>query len=386
MALRIETPGPTVRQVSGKDPEGRYILSVLVKRTYSIAGGKEWAPAGEQSPLCEEPEFDSKEPDILVQDCDLFPFKPRCDVVVAGHAQGYTGRRQFHAEVRVGASAKKILVQGERRAALTAAGGLVFSTPEPVDRIPLSWTHAYGGRDTVAEAEAVSEVAARAPAIPPEVLPTSDSSPFAYPRNPCGRGFLISATSQAVEKLQLPNLEDPLDPLTPDRLAVGSTLRWPRMPLPQGTGWVSYDWFPRMVGIGLLPLYEKTETPFPEVARGYIPEGVLRPARYDQADPFHLTCGASLGLQVPLLRGGEPVVLESLHGTEQAWSFRLPSERPRIWTDGRKGKLNATEPVIQTVVIEPDASRLTIVWRGAAMALRPYLDQELAKMPFRVEW
>ena len=134
------------------------------------------------------------------------------------------------------------------------------------------------------------------------------------------------------------------------------------MPLPQATGWVAPDWFPRVVGFGFVPPYEKMERPFPEVLRKYIPDNVLRPAQYDQADPFHLTCGASLGLQFPYLQCGESVALQSIHPTRPDFSFRLPSEKPKIWTDGRKGQFNPTEPVIHTVVIEPDESRLSIVW------------------------
>jgi hypothetical protein len=141
-----------------------------------------------------------------------------------------------------------------------------------------------------------------------------------------------------------------------------------------------------VVGLGIVPLYEKMERPFHEVLRKFIPDNVLRPASYDQADPFHLTCGGSLGLQLPYIQSGESVSLHGIHPTQPDFTFRLPSEKPQIWTDGRKGKLNPTEPVVHTVVIEPDESRVSIVWRGSAPALRPYLPDELEKMPFRVEW
>jgi len=387
MALRIDVPCPTVRQESGKDPDGKFILSVLVKRTYTLSRHGECIVADEQLPLCEEPEFNPDDPALLVRDSDLFPYKPRSDVIVMGHAYGYTGRRQFKAVVRVGDATKQILVQGERRCTLTATGRLVFAAPDPVNRIPLSYAYAYGGRDAVAEAAVVDKhTAAKMPGIPPEMLSLADCGPFDYPRNPCGCGYLIKATAQAVEGLRLPNLEDPLDPLAPDRMEVGSPLLWPSMPLPQSTGWVSYDWFPRIVGIGIFPVYQRTENPFSEVVRNYIPDSVLRPARYDQADPFHLTCGASLGLQFPYLRGGEAVMLQNIHPMQQDFSFCLPSEKPNIWTDGRKGLLNATKPVIHTVVIEPDEDRVSVVWRGAATALRPYMEAELAKMPLKVEW
>jgi hypothetical protein len=381
-----EQPGPTARQESGRAPDGSYILSVLAKRTYSFADTRELVLADEQVPLCEEPVAASDDSALLVQDTDLFAYKPRTDVVIVGHVYNYDRRTRVPAAVRIGDALKQILVIGDRRCSLGATGEILFSSPAPFDRVPLAYTHAYGGRDVVAEAEAVAELTARWPDLPPEFLPTEEGSVFLYPRNPSGRGYLITRTARALEQLELPNLEDPFDQLSPDRLEVGATLRWPRMPLPQATGWVSYEWFPRVVGIGILPPYERMDAPFPEVARGYIPDHVLRPAPSDQADPFHLTCGASLGLQLPYLHGDELVVLQHMHPALPEIAFRLPADRPRIWTDGRKGKLNATDPVIHTLVVEPDEQRLSLVWRGSAPALRPYLPEELARMPFRVEW
>ena len=385
MPVTLDTPGATVRQDSAKDPAGQFILSVLVKRTYTVTHGT-CVPAAEQLPLCEEPEFDPDDPNLLLQDSDLIPYKLRTDVIVKGHAYGYTGRPKFRAAVRIGGAEKQILVQGDRRCTRSATGALLFSTPQAVDRIPLSFANAYGGRDAVAEAAWLKEAIARSPHESADLRSIAEGSPYAYPRNPSGRGYLIRNTPEAVEPLQLPNLEDPLDPVTPQRLEVGSRLRWPRMPMPWATGWIPADWFPRIVGLGLLPMYEKMAEPFPEVQRGLIADSVLRPSSPELADPFHLTCGASLDMQLPYLRGGEPVRLGSLHPAQGDWAFRLPTERPTIWTDGRNGKFNPTEPVIHTVVIEPDEERVSVVWRGSAQALRPYMEGELPKMPFRVDW
>jgi hypothetical protein len=385
MPVTLDTPGATVRQDSAKDPAGQFIQSVVVKRTYRVERGMCVLASG-QVPLCEEPEFDPDDPNLLLQDSDLIPYKLRTDVIVKGHAYGYNGRQKFLAVVRVGGAEKQILVQGDRGCTRSATGALLFSVPDAVDRIPLSFAYAYGGRDTVAEAAWLKDAIARAPHESADLQPSAEGSPYAYPRNPSGRGYLIRNNAAAVEALQLPNLEDPVDRVTPQRLEVGSRLRWPRMPLPWATGWVPADWFPRIVGLGLLPLYERMAEPFPEVQRGFIADSVLRPAQYDLADPFHLTCGASLDMQLPYLRGGEPVRLGSLHPAQADWSFRLPSERPAIWTDGRNGTLNPTEPVIHTVVIEPDEERVSVVWRGSAPALRPYMDAELTTMPFRVDW
>jgi hypothetical protein len=96
--------------------------------------------------------------------------------------------------------------------------------------------------------------------------------------------------------------------------------------------------------------------------------------------------GASLGLQVPYLQGGEDCLLTEMHLNFPAWTFRLPRERPEIQTDGRNGTMKTSTPVIHTIEIEPDASRISIVWRGSAPALRPYMSQELEKMPLLVRW
>jgi hypothetical protein len=79
-------------------------------------------------------------------------------------------------------------------------------------------------------------------------------------------------------------------------------------------------------------------------------------------------------------------VLTHLHPKKSSFAVRLPEERPKTWTDGRNGKLNETQPVIHTALIEPDESRLGVVWRGSAPALRPYLPSEFETMPLRVEW
>jgi len=80
------------------------------------------------------------------------------------------------------------------------------------------------------------------------------------------------------------------------------------------------------------------------------------------------------------------VELVNLHPKRESVRFRLPKEKPRMWVDGRNGKMLATQPVMHSLIIEPDEDRLSIVWRGSGPALRPYLDKEIDGMPFIVEW
>jgi hypothetical protein len=80
------------------------------------------------------------------------------------------------------------------------------------------------------------------------------------------------------------------------------------------------------------------------------------------------------------------IVLIGLHPTERKLQFRLPEEQPQLWIDGRNGKLVKTEPVLHTLRLFPDRGLFTVTWCGSGAALRPYLPEELEKMPFKVAW
>ncbi|MHC4399534.1 MAG: DUF2169 family type VI secretion system accessory protein [Planctomycetota bacterium] len=373
------------RQVCAGDPDRNWILSVLAKRDYLITPDGRCAIAPEQVPLREAIELDPDNEDFLLHDTDLIPYKLATDVVVQGHAYAPRGQAEFEASVSIGRHTKSLLVIGDRTCALSNMGQILFSRPAPLGKVPLRYDRSYGGRDVVAEAAFDDPMPQYQEWLPESVTP-ENTSPFRYPRNPCGRGYLMEPLAEAVERLQLPNLEDPLDPLTPDRLVVGAPGRWPRMPLPQAFDWVHYGWFPRLTFLGVLPEFDPLDQPPAEVTRGFAPPDLMEIREPWEKFSPRCTNGASIGLQLPYLRGDEEFVLTNISPKLPKRVFRLPSERPRIWTDGRNGKLNSTDPVIHTVLIQPDEDRLSIVWRGSAPALRPYFPEELETMPFRVEW
>jgi hypothetical protein len=377
-------PGPSERQVSGFDPEGRYILSVLVKRTYRISASGRCERASEDLPLVIVPELDPARPGLFVHDSDLYPVKLRTDVIVQGHAYAPTKATSFEASLAIGAVTKQMLVVGDRRASLSPAGEIVFSSPEPVDAVALAHERAYGGADVVACAKHGNPLEGLAPYLP-EVRALPRINPYAYARNPNGVGFLLEPTRAAIEALTLPNLEDPSDRLTPDRLAVRMLERWPAQPLPAAPGWISYGWFPRIAYLGFVPAREHLDRPLPEIALGALPAGILDVTPGQQQMDLGVCNGAPAGLQLPYLRGDEEIVLTHLSREAPTWRLKLPGDRPKIWTDGRKGKRGETEPVMHTLLIEPDETRLSIVWRGSCAALRPYFPEELAKMPFWIE-
>jgi hypothetical protein len=381
---KIDAPDPIARQVSGFDPDGRPILAVLFKQTFRVLPDGRLDVA-EPVPLAEDLRGD---PDTgrLLQDTDLYPHKLATDMVVRGHAHapGSRPRARFEAAVRIGPHAKVLLVLGDRFC--TSAGGrTVFSDPMPVEKVPLAYTHAYGGRDAVAEAKYGNPYLAYQSFMVGLNWDLSQASPFLYPRNPFGSGYLVEASTDGLERLVLPNLEDPLDPLTPERIAAGEPGNWVKMPLPHCTDWVDYCCFPRIAYAGLVPLTEPDVGVPAEAVRGFAPADILDDKPIHEQVSLRMANGASLGMQLPYLRGGETVALENMHPTQGKLVVRLPADRPRMWVDGRKGTLKETDPVIHTVVIEPDEGRLTVVWRGSAPALRPYMTEELQKMPFKIE-
>jgi len=386
MPHRIEQPGPTVQQVSGNAPGLVAILSVLAKRTYQVERDGRLTPADEQLPLAELPADVPDGSDRLATDTDLFPLKPATDLVVLGHAYG-RGRSQFDVTVGVnGKTVKRIRVFGDREVGALTDGNILIAPPVPIEKVPLAYSHAYGGSDKNALANHGNPWAALAGYYNPNSDEAGALNPFRYPRNPAGRGYLLEPTVAAVNALVMPNLEDPLDLLTQKRLAFREPGWWHKQPLPQATEWLPHMWFPRVGFLGVsYGAFGKVET-LAEVERGFVPPEIMDERMPTEHDAYRFTCGASLGLQLPHFRGGEIITLDNAHSTDSRFTVRLPSARPKIWTDGRKGTLKETEPVIQTVVVEPDAGRVSVVWCGSAPALRHYLPQELEKMPLRVEW
>ena len=305
--------------------------------------------------------------------------------MVNGHASR-GGGREIVASIAVGDLVKEIAVVGDQRALPAPAGKIDLQRARAVQRMPLDARHAYGGHDRVAERVHGNPFDAIRPTLSPPYS-NSTHSPFRYPRNGVGKSFVVDGTPEAIDGAELPNLEDPTDRLTPERFVVGSTGAWPKMPLPWTTAWQSFGAFPRYGYLGACAPFDPLPGEIEEVRRGFMPRGY--PRRGPPVDPLVYN-GASLGLQLPQVVAGAAgwlvFKLKNMHPTRREMSFSLPAAAPTIKVDGREGKLTTTDPVVHHVVIEPDLDRVTVVWRGAARALRPYLPDELRVMPLEVTW
>jgi hypothetical protein len=189
--------------------------------------------------------------------------------------------------------------------------------------------------------------------------------PFHYPRNPLGRGVALRNVRDAVDGLKLPNIEDPNDLLTPERVIIENPARWHLQPLAQGFGWRQRNWYPRNELMGSYPPFLTTGTVTAEERMGLLHKNHVALAKQCRLAPFEagFNNGASLGLIFATLRGDERVTLRGL-SPDGLLDFRLPAEAPAIALDLGQGLL-PLEARIQTVSVRPDDLAMDIVWRGA---------------------
>lgn len=362
---------------------GESQLCCITKRRYLVDDGR-CHVAPEAAPLIDDLVDDEGDPRVMARDADIYPLKPRCDVVVRGHAWNPGDEARFAAAVQVGAAGKIVSVIGERR---IEGGGerLAFSAPSPVESVPLHAGAAYGGLDTVAESRNPHPLAEMFAQMSEEEREQNRPAPIhAYPRNGVGRGYVIAGDEESLAACRLPLLEDPEDLLTPERLVVGRPEAWPGQPLPAYLGWMDPTWFPRQCCFGLRDVCDEPEV-WPEVARGLVAAEHCRPPEPIRGT-HRASNGAPLELRFDKLRGSERIVLTNCRQGHPRWAFQLPGERPRFDVRLAGGGRAKGTPVMQTVDIAPDEGVVEVVWRLAVPADRPYLPDELEQWPVEVRW
>ena len=373
------------QQVSGKNEKGEHILSVLVKRTFSLNDNGVCTLADVQLPLNEEQQCYANNDNLLEFDSDLFPYKLFTDIVIKGKARNYDNKPQFDCVISLDNQNTAIKVTGNRKPYLNSYNKIAFSETETLPEVPLRYDYAYGGIDFEAEKKQVQPPAELIKALLPYIDSTADS-PYRYPRNPCGRGYIVELNSNMVDQLQLPLLEDPEQLLTPETILVKQPKKWFQMPLPRCTDWVHPAWFPRLAYFGICSFPDIPPFALKEVKNKWAEPDVAVAKAFGEG--FNMRCanGASLGFQVPVTTYSRQCRLLNIHPKIKDFVFSFPDHFPRIWIDGRNGKLLETKTTIHSITIEPDERRVSVVWRGSEKALRPYLQTELDTMPYKIKW
>jgi len=300
-----------------RDRDGAEIWLVAVKCSFDISPDGETSIAPQQPPVAQAPVFidESAPQPSLLYEMDLVRTKLTTDVLLIGHAHAPVGVpvTQLDVGMRVGPVAKRLRVTGDR----VWLGGSP-SEPEPFSTMPLVWERAYGGVDPW----------------------TRDApNPQFDVRNPVGTGFALEAAH--AEGMRLPNIE------YPDQCV----RTWSDRPEPAGFGPLCNHWQPRA---GFAGMYDEAWQ------RDRLP---LLPVDLD--DRHYQS--APVDQQAPrFLRGGEPVVLIHLSPHAAQLSFELPRVVLGLETFFSNGARQRHEPPhLHTVIVEPDAARVSLVWHSA---------------------
>lgn len=302
---------------------GRACLVVVAKGTYRIPG-PETAPAellAEQPPPQESDSY-CGEPGASAPHCesDFAPCKPLCDVIV--HAFAYAddpGRAVYERVVglQIGEWRKAFRVIGARHWESSGLRGLRPSPPVPFVRQAIGYEAAYGGTD-------------------PDANETGGVQTFLA--NPVGLGFHPNRRPSALRGRPLPHTE-PLDRPAIDPRGLDLA--------PLSFGPMARNWAPRHRLAGTYDAAWQCQR---------------RPFLPDDFDERYYQC-APLDQQLPHPQGGERIVLTGLspRGT-LAW--RLPTVDLPMTAIMQSGARRPLRPVIDTLTIEPEEDRFSLVWRA----------------------
>jgi hypothetical protein len=306
--------------VFATDLAGQPVFAPLLKASFRIAPDGSLSVADPQPPVLlggawwGEPQTTSLrcEPEAIGP-------KPGTDVVLIGHAYPQRpGDTEVHVGVRVGPISKVARVFGNRYW-VKRAGFTVRTEPEPFERIPLRWEHAFGGWDRQAE---------------------DPKRHRGEPRNPVGCGFWATWPDGAT-RLPLPHIEDP-------RQLIGS---FDDRPPPMGFGFIGAHWMPRAQWGGTCDAaWLSSRMPLPPLdmdprfLQGVMPDQVASPPLRGN-EPLTVVGAVPGGnLQTHLPGNGQPPVFDIV---------RRPAGMARLTAS------------LDTVIVDTDTMTLSMLWRAA---------------------
>jgi hypothetical protein len=296
------------------DPDGVETVYTVVKGTFLLNDRLALAPQQVPITMADVHAGDPATSSVSIPS-DVSLAKPGTDVLLLGSAWAPDGRPTWQMDVTVSVASlkKSVRVFGDRVWQSDSFGGS-FTWVTPFLQMPLTWERAFGGLDQ------------------------TSSGPHAHARNPAGRGYRLRESERPIVGMPLPNLEDPLAPIA----------AWNDAPPPACFAPVAAHWEPRSLLAGTYDeQWQRTRAP-------YLPLDF--DARFFQLAPPDLVAHG-------YLQGGEIVEVRGASPTGML-QFRLPSAKVSVRYNVDGSEVDRSAP-LDTVIVEPDAGRLTLVWRSA---------------------
>ena len=286
-------------------------LYIMVRATFTI--GKQWTLADEQLPPVEADEYWGEPGKSSIKYAsDYHTGKLNTDVIMLGHACVPNGEeaRQLDVSLAVGELRKTVRIFGDRQWQKSR-----ITAPQPFKTMPLIYERAYGGTHIVdGEISAVDA------------------------RNPVGQGFAGSLDSGEIDGMPLPNLEDPNHLITDPN----------QQPAPACFAASAPHWQPRSDFAGTYDERWQTQR------APYLPADFDK-RFYNMAHP-DLVCSG-------FLSGGEPVEITHMHPRGNM-TFNVP--RVILNADVTMAGRSVKPPFnLETLLIEPNQLRLSMIWRAA---------------------
>jgi hypothetical protein len=296
-----------------RDRDGSEIWLVAVKATFDVGRDGGVTVAKEQPVVTQIPVHVGKPgQSSLRYESDLPRTKTTTDIFVLGQAHAPGGRavEQLDVGIAVGPVVKMLKVFGDR----TWQGQRIGAARSFVS-MPLVYERAFGGTDARSKA------------------PAWDT------RNPVGRGYAVDA--EHIDGQPLPNVEHPRHLIA----------RWNDRPEPAGFGPLACHWQARQQFAGTYDEKWQQER---------------LPLLPDDFDDRHYQCAPSDQWAPQFLRGGEPVALRNLTPGGGDLRFALPRVFLGFETQFYTGpSVRHDPPKLHTVILEPDAARVSLVWHTA---------------------
>jgi hypothetical protein len=334
---------------------------VVMRATFDIKPDGALAVSVEQEPIVLTDEyFGEINRSSVRQESDLVPFKPQCDVIVNATAYAPGGRPStgFIVGVRVNKPPdergepglvvldKNLVVTGPRCWEKGLLGGWKLRPPTmPITSLPLRYEYAFGGECRIEMDDSAAERVGRKFLLGPEQRAShpdgAAKAPLAhavYDDNPLGMGFAEEwyLKAKRMKIFPAPQIDSPENPVS----VLGNAYA------PQGFGIITKAWKQRLELAGTYgDAWRENRWP-------HLPED------FD----MEFWNGAHPDMRIPFPEGGEKITLTNLTPGGKL-TISLPDHEPVVHVRREDGTIMSGPLKIDTLIIEPDSMKISLVSR-----------------------